>query len=82
MSMAPSNIATGAEVYTLDGEKLGKVKTVRSDYFKVDAPMKPDYWLRCDCVNGGAGYAGDPITVAFSKDRLDEFKYDLEDDNV
>lgn len=82
MSMAPSNIATGAEVYTLDGEKLGTVKKVRSDYFKVDAPMKPDYWLRCDCVDGGTGYAGDRVTVAFTKDRLDTFKHDLNDDNV
>ncbi len=44
MSMAPSNIAIGSEVYTTDGEKLGTVKMVRSGYFQVDASMKPDYW--------------------------------------
>ena len=59
----------GAHVFTLDGEELGTVKEFRHDLFKVDAPMRPDYWLRCDCIN--AGMAGsDRLTVAFRKDDL------------
>ncbi len=80
MSMAPNNIATGAEVYTMDGEKLGTVKTLRNDYFQVDAAMQRDYWLRTDCV-GGASDAVGRVTVAFDKDQLDDFKQKMADDN-
>ena len=79
MSMAPSNIATGAEVFTTDGEKLGTVKAVRPDYFQVDAPMKRDYWLRTDCVDAN-GYVSGGVTVSFDKDHLDDFKQKLDDD--
>ena len=78
MSMAPSNIATGAEIYTRDGEKLGTVKTVRSDCFQVDAPMHRDYWLRTDCVDGG-GMGSGRVTVAFEKDRVDDYKVEMTD---
>lgn len=58
MSMAPSNIAIGSEVYTTDGDKLGTVKMVRSGYFQVDASMRPDYWLSMECLDNGGGYEG------------------------
>ena len=35
----------GSDIFTADREKLGAVKEVRGNYFKVDAPMQPDYWL-------------------------------------
>ncbi len=73
MSMASTNIATGAEVFTMDGHKLGTVKMVEPDHFKVSAPMQPDYWLPCDCVDGGGGMGG-RVTVSFSKDSLDSYK--------
>jgi hypothetical protein len=81
MSIAPNNIAAGAEVYTMDGEKLGTVKTVRSAHFKVDAPMQTDYWLACDCLQSGAS-SGQRVTVAFTKDRLDNYKQDVSDDEA
>jgi hypothetical protein len=63
------NAYVGAHVFTLDGEELGTVKEIRHDLFKVDAPMRPDYWLRCDCIN--AGMAGsERLTVAFTKEEL------------
>ena len=34
-----------SDIFTADREKLGVVKEVSGDYFKVDAPMQPDYWL-------------------------------------
>ncbi len=68
----------GAEVYTTDGSKLGQVKEVRDQYFKVDASMRPDYWLHMDCVRGGTGIT-DRVTVSFDKDHIDEHKVDLED---
>lgn len=81
MSMAPSNVATGAEVYSMDGKKLGMVKEVRSDRFKVDASMAPDYWLRTDCVDGGGAAAG-RVTVSFDKDHLDGFKQNMPDSDM
>jgi hypothetical protein len=48
----------GAEVYTTDGEKLGTIKEFRDTYFKVDASMQPDYWLRTDCIRGGGAMGG------------------------
>lgn len=38
-------IVEGAAVYTTDGNELGAVKAVRDAAFKIDAPMRPDYWL-------------------------------------
>ena len=78
MSMAPSNISTGAEIYTTDGEKLGTVKAVRPGFFQVDAPMKKGYWLRDDCVDGGGASSG-RVTVAFDKDHVDDFKQQMDD---
>ncbi|MEO6045197.1 MAG: hypothetical protein ABIQ47_14955 [Tepidiformaceae bacterium] len=82
MSMAPSNISTGAEIYTTDGEKLGTVKAVRSGFFQVDAPMKKDYWLRDDCVDGGGAAAAGRVTVSFEKDHVDDFKQKMPDSDV
>jgi len=68
----------GAEVYTTDGEMLGHVKEIRNDHFKVDAPMKPDYWLSNTCVRGGM-ITGDRVTVTFDKGNLDSYKVDMKD---
>ena len=65
----------GQAVYTMDGDKLGEVKEISGEYFKVDAPMKPDYWLACECVRGGT-VAGDRVDLAFDKDHLGDYKVD------
>ncbi|MBE0610009.1 MAG: hypothetical protein IH609_11540 [Dehalococcoidia bacterium] len=39
--------AVGASVWTNDGKQFGHVKEVKGDYFKVDIPWSPDYWLSC-----------------------------------
>jgi len=39
------DLAPGLPVFTLDGEKIGSVKEVTPDAIKVDAPLRPDYWL-------------------------------------
>lgn len=43
-------ITVGSGVYTRDDKKLGKVKEVQGRYFKVDAHLRPDYWLSDECV--------------------------------
>jgi len=74
MSMPSSTPRVGHEVYTVDGEKLGTVKELQGAYFKVDAPMQPDYWLATDCVRGGMGSR---VDVSFAKEELERYKRDL-----
>jgi len=45
----------GQTVYGANGEELGTVKEVRGEYFKVDASMQPDYWLRADSCQTSGG---------------------------
>lgn len=64
-------LTEGAPVVTMDGEQLGTVKEVRGRWFKVDAPMAPDYWLSTDNVSSGAG---GQIVLRFNKNRIGDFK--------
>lgn len=43
-------ITVGSPVYTHDDKKIGKVKEVQGRHFKVDAPLRPDYWLSDEVV--------------------------------
>jgi len=45
MSMDAYEFIVGARVRSSDGHDLGEVKDIVGPYFKVDAPMAPDYWL-------------------------------------
>jgi hypothetical protein len=63
----------GARVITADGDELGKVKEVSGDCFKVDARMRPDYWLAADCV---ASSSGDEVRLSINKDRIGDAKVD------
>lgn len=40
----------GHAVISHDGKRLGKVKEVSGSYFKVDAPMRRDYWLSDELI--------------------------------
>jgi hypothetical protein len=71
MTMAEGAPTVGAEVYTADGDKLGKVKDVAGTCFKVDAPMRPDYWLAADCVTSSS--AGE-VRLNVTKDSLGSAK--------
>ena len=76
MSMPVNSPAIGCDVYTADGNKLGTVKEVQGTYFKVDAPMQPDYWLACDCIRGGMGGVS-RVDLTFEKDDLSKHKRDM-----
>lgn len=69
-------LVTGTAVYTRDGERLGEIKELRGDYFKVDAPMSPDYWLECRCVHAGMGT--NRVEVDFTKDQLGSYKQKID----
>ena len=63
----------GARVVTADGAELGKVKDVSLPCcFKVDAPLRPDYWLGADCIAEGSTSGMVRLTV--TKAQLSEAK--------
>jgi len=62
-------IMKGQAVYDADGNELGTVTEVRGAYFKVDAPMQPDYWLRSDALSTTAKDEG--LTVIADAQRYD-----------
>jgi hypothetical protein len=70
-------ISVGAEVFAEDGERLGRVKELAGEFFKVDAPSAPDFWLRTDCV---ASIAPERVVLAVDKDSVGDIKVDSPDD--
>ena len=69
-----TNLHEGCEVFTMDGDKIGEVKEVRGDYFKVDAKMQPDYWLACGLITAETASS---VTLSFNKDQLGDYKSDI-----
>lgn len=61
----------GEPVLAASGEYLGSVIEVSGSYFKVDAPMKRDYWLSCEYV---AEHGTDGVRLSFSKGGVEEHK--------
>lgn len=49
-SNAPAGVTVGTAVVTADGRDIGSVKAVQGNYFKVNAPLQPDYWLSVDYI--------------------------------
>jgi hypothetical protein len=66
-----SGLSVGSPVFTLDGKQLGVIKQLGDNQFKVDAPMRTDFWLSYDCIRQPA--EADRITVDFTHERLGEF---------
>ena len=54
MAMDTNDFIVGARVRTADGEELGAVKELVGRYFKVAAPMAPDYWLPQECLKAAS----------------------------
>ena len=65
--MSVNQSMIGSPVYSQDGDELGTVMEVRGQYFKVDARMQRDYWLRSDTVQTDGGR----LTVAGDVQRFD-----------
>lgn len=65
----------GAQVMSADGKRLGVVKDVREDRFKVDARWAPDYWLGTETIDN----ASDDIVQLFvTKANIGSAKIHLE----
>jgi rRNA processing protein Gar1 len=74
MALDPTRtMPMGCPVFTQDGDRIGQVKEIDGPYFKVDATMQPDYWLRTDCV---MSYTADRVTLSVDKDHLGDAKVD------
>ncbi len=44
------HVIPGMPIESADGTTIGTVKEVAGGVFKVDAPLRPDYWLPCNLV--------------------------------
>ena len=69
----PDTLAEGAEVYSQDDHKLGTIKEIWGNWFKVDAKFQMDYWLSTDHV---VSATADRVDVGFMKDVLADIKAD------
>lgn len=61
----------GAAVMAKDGEQVGKVSEISGSFFKVDAPMRRDFWLSVEYVGL---CAPDKVQLAFEKKELGDHK--------
>ena len=61
----------GATVTTADREKLGSVKEIVGDCFKIDAPMARDYWLASDTI---ATVTGNDILLRLRREEMYEYR--------
>jgi hypothetical protein len=69
MTMDPvHDIGPGREVYTADGERLGRVKEVTDAAVKIDAALRPDYWLPRSRV---LSFTNERVTMDFNHADLD-----------
>lgn len=68
-----TSIRPGLAVFTLDGTELGQVSDVRGDFFKVNAPLQPDFWLPCAQA---LSFNIRRVTMNFNIDRLNQYKSD------
>ncbi len=68
-------VTVGTPVYTQDGEKVGKIKEVRAQAFKVETGLlQKDYWLGGESVAEAAPDAA--VTLVADKNQIDSYKID------
>jgi hypothetical protein len=63
--------AYGLPVYTGDGSHIGAFKEVIEQAFKVDAPMRPDYWLSTESIGS---VADGRVTLSIDGNRLHDYR--------
>ena len=68
MAMDPVHeIGPGREVFTQDGHRLGRVKEVREGAIKIDASLRPDFWLPRERV---LSFTNERVTMDFDQADL------------
>ncbi len=69
MTMEPAaDIHVGTPVYSQSGRQIGQVKEVTPNSIKIDAPLRPDYWIERTHV---ISFTSERVTVDFDGNLLD-----------
>ncbi len=76
MSMDAFDFIVGTRVCSSDGHELGTVKDMVGAYFKIDAPMAPDYWLPRNVVRSADQ---SQLILDITREELGGFEVDPED---
>ena len=76
MTMDPvHDISPGREVFTQDGHRLGRVKEAGERAIKIDASLRPDFWLPRERV---LSFTNERVTMDF--DEADLGRHTLSDE--
>jgi hypothetical protein len=68
-------VTVGTPIYTQDGAKVGRVKEVRGQAFKVETGLfQKDYWLPGESVAEAA--PDQAVTLAVDKNQIEAKKVD------
>jgi len=71
MTIDPAaDIHIGTLVYGQGGRQMGQVKEVTPHSIKIDAPLRPDYWVERAHV---LSFTAERVTLDFDGDLLDRF---------
>jgi hypothetical protein len=73
MSMDTFDFIVGTKVQSSDAQQLGTVKEIVGPYFKVDAPMSPDYWLATSSVRSANQ---ETLVLTFTEEQLGGYQVD------
>jgi hypothetical protein len=69
--MTTMDMRPGWDVFTSDGDRLGTIKEFTPDRLKIDAPMRPDFWVPMSTV---AFSGSSRVELAFPKDEVDDYR--------
>src|SRR5512135_2827112 len=70
--LKPAEPAVGYEVFTVDGMPVGMVNKISDGFMRIDARLRPDFWLRLDDVTNVEGRA---VTLAYPREALQQHKH-------
>ncbi len=64
--------AVGFDVFTVDGMPVGAVSEIAGGFMRIDAHLRPDFWLRLDDATNVEGRS---VTLAYPKEALPQHKH-------
>jgi hypothetical protein len=70
--LRPAEPDVGFDVFTDDGMPVGAVSEISDGFMRIDAHLRPDFWLRLDDATNVEGRA---ITLAYPREALPQHKH-------
>lgn len=70
--LRPAEPAAGFDVFTADGMPVGTVSEIAGGFMRIDAQLRPDFWLRLDEATNVEGRS---VTLAYPKEALPQHKH-------